>query len=172
VLITSEDRRRYLRDVLDELDRSLEEIEKEIEDAVREGLASGRKLFSKPFVAGVAMKVGPEGKPTVQFFGDAPLSSEGYRAPIHEQVLDEKSKVLRVIIELPGVEKNDILVSAADDRISVKAEKETRKYKADLALKKEIDPESGGAEYKNGILEISFSLKDKTNKGYRRVSVV
>ncbi len=168
----SEDRRRYLRDVLDELDRSVGEMEKEIEDAVRQGFAGGRRIFTKPFVAGLAMRVGPEGKPTIQFFGDSLLSSEGYRAPIHEQLVDEKGKTLKVIIELPGVEKNDIVASASDDRISVKAEKETRKYKAELSLKKEIDPESGKAEYKNGILEITFSLKDKTNKGYRRVSVV
>jgi len=168
----SEDRRKYLRDMLDELDRTFDEMEKEIEEAVRQGLATGRRLFSKPFVAGVAMNLGPEGKPSIQFFGDHPLSSEGFRAPIHEQLLDEKDGNIRLIIELPGVEKGDIELSASEDRIAIKAVKDARKYKTEFSLKRAVDPESGKAEYKNGILDIVFSLKDKTNKGYRRVSVV
>ena len=99
-------------------------------------------------------------------------SSEGSRSPIHEQVIDDNGKTLRVIVEMPGVEKSDIEIAASEDRVSIKAEKETRRYRSDFTLKKEVDPESGKAEYKNGILDLLFLIKDKTNKGYRRVSVV
>ncbi len=167
----SEDGRKHLRDVLDELDRFFEDMEKDIQDAVRQGLNSGQGFFGKPFVAGVQMRIGPEGKPSVQFFGDSP-QTEGYRAPMHEQLLDDEKGTLRLLVELPGVEKNDIEISAVDDRVALTAERETRKYKTEIPLRAAVDPDSGKAEYKNGVLEISFSLKDKTNKGYRRVSVV
>jgi len=54
----SDDTRRNLRDMLDELDRYFEELEKDIQDAVRERSA-GTKLFSKPFVAGFQLRIGP-----------------------------------------------------------------------------------------------------------------
>ncbi len=168
----SDDKRKTLRDVLDELDRSFEEMEREIEEAVRHGFEGGRKVFSRPFVAGISMGMGPEGKPTIQLFGNDPLSSEGFRSPIREQLIDENAKTLRLIVELPGVEKGNIEIAASDDRISIRAEKEARRYKSEFPLKREVDPESGRAEYRNGILDLVFSIKDKTNKGYKRVSVV
>ena len=51
----SDDKRKTLRDLLDELDRSFEEMEREIEEAVRHGFESGRKVFARPFVAGISM---------------------------------------------------------------------------------------------------------------------
>lgn len=167
-----EDRRKYLRDMLDELDRYLDELEREIQDAIRSSLDSSKKLFSKPFVAGITMRFGPEGRPLIEFFGDKASEEHGYRTPIYEQVIDDKDGRLRLIIELPGVEKGDIEISADEDEVRVKAERGNRKYMSTIELKREVNPETGVAEYKNGILEVSFLLKDKTNKGYRRVSVV
>ena len=168
----SDDKRKTLRDLLDELDRSFDEMEREIEEAVRHGFEGGRKVFSRPFVAGISMGMGPEGKPTIQLFGNDPLSGEGFRSPIREQVIDDNAKTLRVIVEIPGVEKNVIEIAASEDRVSIKAEKDARKYRSEFPLKREVDPESAKAEYKNGILDLFFLIKDKTNKGYRRVSVV
>ena len=51
----SDDSRKTLRDMLDEIDRYFEEFEKDIQDAVRERL-SGTKFLSKPFVAGFQMR--------------------------------------------------------------------------------------------------------------------
>jgi HSP20 family protein len=167
----SDEKRKNLRDVLDELDRYFEEFEKEIQDFVREGL-SGTKVLSKPFIAGFQMKVGPEGRPSIQFFGDQPMRGDGFRVPLTEQALDTKNGALRLVMDMPGVEKKDIEISATDSSAVVKAEGEGRKYKAEVQLKAQVEPESGKAEYRNGILEISFSLKDKTNKGFRRVNVV
>ena len=48
----------------------------------------------------------------------------------------------------------------------------TRKYRANIGLKAQVQPDSGKAECRNGVLDVSFSLRDKTNKGYRRVNIV
>lgn len=165
-----EDKRRHLRDSLDEIDRYFEELEKEFEDVVRKGLnlESGQP---GSFVAGFSMRVGPGEKPTIQFFGDSPTRAGGFRSPLTEQLVNEKDGTLRLVIDLPGVQKEDIEVSATGERAVVKAERKDRKYMTEVRLKREIDPEGGKAEYRNGVLEISFSLKDKDNKGYRRVDV-
>jgi HSP20 family protein len=167
----SDDPRKDLRDTLDELDRYFEELEKDIQEAVRKGITGTRSSFS-PFMAGFSFKLGPEGKPAIQFFGNNPAQTGGYTSPLSEQVLDEKNGKLRLILDMPGVEKGDIDLSVAEDNAVVKAERGERRYRAELKLKAEVEPESGKAEYKNGVLEISFSLRDKTNKGYRRVDIV
>ncbi|MDG6910028.1 MAG: Hsp20/alpha crystallin family protein [Nitrososphaerota archaeon] len=166
----SEDKRRDLRDMLDELDDYFESFQKDIEEAVKNSILGAER--SKPFIAGFSFNLGPEGKPSVQVFGNSPIAGDGARAPINEQVVDEKTGTLRLLLEMPGVEKDDISVETTEDSAVITAENEGRRYRAELDLKAPVRADSGKAEYKNGILEISFSLKDKTNKGFRRVNVV
>ncbi|MDA4124663.1 MAG: Hsp20 family protein [Thaumarchaeota archaeon] len=157
--------------MLDELDKYFEDFEKEVQEAVRSSLSSARSQ-SKPFMAGFSFKLGPEGKPTIQFFGDNPTQHDGYRSPMSEQFVDEKAGLLRVVLDMPGVEKGDIEVDATEESSVVRAERGNRKYRAEIPLKVEVEPDSGKAEYRNGLLEISFSLKDKANKGFKRVNIV
>jgi HSP20 family protein len=165
------DKRRDLRDALDEMEKYFDEFEKDIEETVKNAIF-GKEGQGRPFMAGFTFDMGPEGKPSVQIFGDNPIRKDGTRSPISEQVVDEKNGLLRVIIEMPGVEKDDIKVDATEDSAVITAEREEKHYRSELKLKAPVKPESGKAEYKNGMLEISFSLKDKANKGFRRVNVV
>ena len=167
----NEDKRRNLKDMLDELDKYFEEFEKDIQNFARNSISATR-VAAEPYIAGFSFRVGPEGRPHVQFFGDSPLRHNGFRIPMNEQLLEEKNNTLRVVLDMPGVDKGDILVDATDDRLIVTAERESRKYKAEIDLKAKVQPDSGMAEYKNGVLEISFSLRDKANKGYKRVNIV
>lgn len=165
----SDEKRRNLRDVLDDLDRYFEDFEKEIEEAVRNSIDSVR---AKPFMAGFSFQVGPEGKPVVQLFGDNPLRNGGYRSPLVEQMVDDKAGLLRIVLDMPGVEKSDIKVDAKEETAVVTAEAGGRKYRADVSLKQPVQPDSGKAEYRNGVLEISFSIRDNSNKGFKRVNIV
>jgi len=167
----SEDRRKDLRDMLDELEHYFGDFQKEIEDAVKSNIFGGDQS-SWPFVAGFSFNMGPEGKPSLQVFGNNPIRGDGFRSPINEQVVDQSNGALRILLEMPGVEKQDINVEATEDSAVITAENGEKKYRAELHLKVQVRPESGKAEYRNGMLEISFSLKDKANKGYRRVNVV
>jgi len=167
----SEDRRKDLRDMLDELNGYFENFEKDIEEAVKSSILGDDK-WARPFIAGFSFNVGPEGKPSVQLFGNNPGSGNGFRSPINEQVIDEKNGVLRLLLEMPGVEKRDIRVEATEDTAVITAENDDKKYRAEIDLNAGVRPDSGKAEYKNGMLEISFSLKDKANKGFKRVNVV
>jgi len=166
----SEDRRKELRDMLDELEHYFNDFQKEIEDAVKSNIFGGDQP-SWPFVAGFSFNMGPEGKPSLQVFGNNPIRGNGFRSPINEQVVDQNNGALHVLLEMPGVEKDDISVEATEESAVITAENGEKKYRAELHLDAQVRPESGKAEYKNGMLEISFSLKDKANKGFRRVNV-
>ncbi|MDG7029834.1 MAG: hypothetical protein JRN38_06260, partial [Nitrososphaerota archaeon] len=61
------DRRRDLRDMLDELDRYFEDFEKDIEDTVRNAFF-GHDRQGSPFIAGFTFNMGPGGKPSFQIF--------------------------------------------------------------------------------------------------------
>lgn len=165
------DKRKNLRDVLDELDHYFEELEKDVQDFVRKNV-DGRIDLANPFVSGFSMKMGPSEKPSIQFFGDSLMQNDGFRQPLSEQVLDEKSGTLSVVLDLPGVEKENIEISATERSLIVQASTGTRRYRSEQTLKAEVDPDSGKAECKNGVLQILFSLRDKSNKGARRVRVV
>ncbi|MDA4122343.1 MAG: hypothetical protein OK456_04080 [Thaumarchaeota archaeon] len=158
--------------MLDELDHFFDDFERSLENVIRSSVNTGQKVFSRPVVAGMAMGVGPEGKPTIHFFGDNLVGPNGFRAPIYEQVLDEKEGNLRLLVEIPGVEKEDVEISALPQKVSLGAEKGERKYKIDVPLEREIDPDSGTATLKNGLLEVIFKFREKTNKGYRSVKIV
>jgi HSP20 family protein len=158
--------------MLDEVDQYFEEFERAVEEVVRSSVNTGQKALSKPVVTGMAMGLGPEGKPRIQFFGDNLIGPDGFRAPIYEQVLDPKEGSLRLLIELPGVDKENVQLSALEDRVTVEAVAGDRRYKTEIELQRDIDPDSGEASYTNGLLEVAFKLRDNTNKGYRRVRVV
>ena len=166
----SEDKRKTMRDLMDDLDDYFEDLEREIQEVVKRNIDSAK--LDKPFVSGFTLNVGPEGKPSIQIFGDSPVRHDGFRSPINEQVVDLKEGLLRIILEMPGVEKQDIKVDATESTAEVTAEREEKRYRAQLTLKAPVEPDSGKAEYKNGMLEILFSLKDKANKGFKRVNVV
>src|SRR5271169_3966051 len=151
--------------MLDELDHYFEEFERSVEVAVKSSVNTGARAFSKPVVAGMAMGFGPDGKPRIQFFGDNLIGPDGFRAPIYEQVLDEKEGTLRLLVELPGVEKEDVQISALEDKVTLEAAKGDRMYRTEVVLQRDIDPDSGVASYKNGLLDVVFKLRDKTNKG-------
>ena len=156
--------------MLDELDKYFEEFEKDVQEVVRNSVSAVHSQ-AEPYMAGFSFRLSPEGRPNVQFFGDSPLHHDGFRSPMSEQILDEKNGLFKLVLDMPGVEKTDIEVEATEDRAVVTAERGPRKYKADIELKVQVQPEGGKAEYNNGVLEISFLLRDKTNKGYRRVNI-
>ena len=147
----SEDKRKDLRDVLDELDGYFESFQKDMEESIKNSILGVEKSV-RPFIAGFSFNLGPEGKPSMQVFGNNPISGDGFRSPINEQVVDDKTGTLRVLLEMPGVERQDIKVEATEDAAVITAENEGRKYRADIGLKSPVKPESGKAEYKNGIL--------------------
>ena len=102
-------RRDPWEDMFGSFDDEFEEMRRRM-DAMMEGFMSGEmEQIGQPMIYGFSMRVGPDGKPRIQEFGNTtpPRTDEaGRREPLTD-IIEEKDTV-RVIVELPGVEKDDI----------------------------------------------------------------
>jgi len=125
--------------------------------------------ISGPVFYGYTMTTGPDGKPVVEEYGNVKpdmLPTENKREPLIDTLVDEKEKTLKIIAEMPGVEKKDVnVVVGADKVIHIDAEHGEKKYHVKVPIKHKVDAESPKATYKNGILELTFKLEDEKSKG-------
>ena len=120
-----------------------------------------------PFVYGFSMRVGPDGKPHIEEFGNVPdkkgvheITSE--REPLTDVI--EGDDEVTVIAELPGVEKRDVKLEAEDESLSIKVDTPNRKYSKELALPCKVKTESIRATFNNGILEVKLKRSEKKAK--------
>lgn len=84
--------------------------------------------------------------------------------PFVDDVLDEKNKTLKLLAEMPGVEKQDIKVTVEDRTACISAERGDRKYLAEIPLKYRVDENSAKTTYANGVLEVTFALEKPAGK--------
>ena len=116
---------------------------------------------SGPLFYGCTMTVGPDGKPSVQEYGnvkpDHPHISDA-REAIVDTIVDEKEKVVKLIAEMPGVEKTDVKILFDKNVVDITAEHGEKKYHCKVPLQHKVDENSGKATYKNGILQLIFKL--------------
>ena len=154
----------------DEFDRifkkmssSFFDIDDIFEDFKENGFTSG------PFYYGYTMTVGPNGKPVVKEYGNVKpglLPSSDTREPIVDAIVDEKEKLVKLVAEMPGVEKTDVKILVQDKSVDISAEHGDKKYHAKVPIKHKVDENSAKASYKNGILELVFKLiEDEKPKG-------
>ena len=112
-----------------------------------------------PFIYGFSMKLGPDGKPIIREFGNVkklygrPLIEEE-REPLSDVFEDANS--VTVVVEMPGVNKEDIHVRVKNDLIIVTAQTGDRRYYKEIQLPAKVVPASAKAHYKNGVLELKF----------------
>jgi HSP20 family protein len=122
-----------------------------------------------PFYYGYTMTVGPNGKPVVKEYGNVRpglLPSADTREPIVDVIVDEKEKLVKLVAEMPGVEKTDVKILVQDKSVDISAEHDTKKYHVKVPIKYKVDENSAKASYKNGILELIFKLiEDEKPKG-------
>jgi len=123
---------------------------------------------SGPIFYGCTMTVGPDGKPVVQEYGNVkpdqlPISDT--REPIVDTIVDEKEKVVKLIVEMPGVEKTDVKIVVDNKIVDLSAEHGEKKYHVKVPLKHTVDENSAKASYKNGILQLVFKLVAEKQTG-------
>lgn len=169
-------------------ERMFEEQLKDLEsnapkDLVREYKTSdGTKVREVgPLVYGYSMTIGPDGKPVVREFGKVkpphtlgagtvtkPIIS-GEREPLVDVITSDNE--VKVTVEMPGVTKENIKISAYDNSVEVKSEDPQRKYHRVIEIPPEADIETVKSSYKNGILEIIFKKKEQTKPKGKDVKV-
>ena len=138
------------------------------EDLLRERtLPDGTKTKSwGPFVYGYSVTVGPDGKPKVREFGNFKAETrmgkpymdvKEKREPLAD-VINTDGEV-RVIVELPGVEKKDIKLSGTENKLTISVDTPERKYFKEVELPAKVDSKKATSKYKNGVLDITVPKK-------------
>ena len=154
----------------DEFDRIFKRMSSsffDIDDIAEEFKGKGSNF--SPFYYGYTMTVGPNGKPVVKEYGNVKpelLPSTDIREPIVDVIVDEKEKLVKLVAEIPGVEKTDVKILVQDKFVDISAEHGEKKYHVKVPIKHKVDENSAKASYKNGILELVFKLiEDEKPKG-------
>ena len=130
-----------------------------IDDVFEEFKGNGSE--SGPYYYGYTMTVGPDGKPVIKEYGNVKpglLQTSNTREPLVDTIVDEKEKIVKLIAEMPGVEKSDVKIVVENKVIDISAEHNEKKYHVKVPLQHKVDENSAKASYKNGVLQIIFKL--------------
>lgn len=122
-----------------------------------------------PFVYGFKYTLGPDRQPKYEEFGNVHLSPRGAIArESREPLVDimEGSDELKIIAELPGVQKEDIKLKTTDRTILITAGNGEYKYQKKLALPRAVQPETAKARYNNGVLEVTLKIRHPKEKDF------
>ena len=153
----------------EEIAKQFEELSKRAPEELQreQTLPDGTKVKSfGPFVYGYSMKVGPDGKPHVKEFGNfkaqtrlgkPQMDVKEEREPLTDVV--DAGEHVRVIVELPGVEKDAIKLSGTDDKLTISVETSERKYFKEVNMPAKVDVKKATSNYKNGVLDITVPKK-------------
>ena len=158
-------RRIRIDDIFEAMERMIEDLQNDVEQSFKE-LQNYSGFESRPLMYGFTMSIGPDGEPVVRTFGDKEITT-GCREPVYEQFVKNDTDELIVMIEMPGISRDDIELNVSDSKLIVTTSKAERKYKADIELKAQVDPQSAKASYRNGILSVTLRVKGKSNKGIK-----
>ncbi|HSB50089.1 MAG TPA: archaeal heat shock protein Hsp20 [Nitrosopumilaceae archaeon] len=129
---------------------------------------------SGPFYYGYTMTIGPDGKPVVKEYGNVRpglLPTSDTREPLVDTIVDEKEKLVKLVAEMPGVEKKDVKIVVDGKLVNIDAEHGEKKYHAKVPIKHKVDENSVKASYKNGILEIIFKSQEEEKPKGKTVEV-
>ena len=130
-------------------------------------MPDGRKVKQwGPFVYGYSVTIGPDGKPQIKEFGNVKPGTQMGRPKIEvkeqrEPLVDilETNGEVKVVAELPGVDKQDIKLYGTERSITVSVDTPQRKYHKEIQLPMKVDPKVARSAYKNGVLEITMPRK-------------
>ncbi len=166
-------------EMMKEMEKMMQDAFKNIEQQVPKNLVKERRMNDGsivremgPIVYGYSVKIGPDGKPIVRKFGNidafpnilgGSLTVKEEREPLVDIIKGESE--LRIVAEVPGVNKEDLRVTANENLITIESVTGQPHYHKAVELPEEVDPNTAKSTYKNGILEVSFKRKSKSAAG-------
>ena len=127
-----------------------------------------------PYYYGYTVTVGPDGKPLVREYGNVRpglLPTADTREPLVDVIVEDKEKALKIVAEMPGVEKKDIKIVVEGRTVNLDAEHGDKKYRTKVPIKHKVEEDSVKATYANGILEVRFKLEEEEKPKGKTVEV-
>ena len=154
-----------------EFERMMEEEIKELTSKIPREYIRERKLPDGttvrewgPFVYGYSITIGPDGKPQIREFGNVKPTRFGPRIREEREPLVDvyvTNGEVKVIAELPGVNKEDIQLHGTEDTLTISVDTPERKYYKEVKLPAKVDPKEAKTSYKNGVLEVTLPKKEE-----------
>jgi HSP20 family protein len=175
-----------MRDMEQMMEREFDEFKTRIpEDLKRERKLPDGSIIPEwgPFVYGYSMTIGPDGKPKIREFGNIKPSSDPESCRLDQPCLDVKQEreplvdivdtdgEIKVIVELPGVEKESIKLSGTENRLTISVDDPERKYYKEIDIPTKVDPKKAKTSYKNGVLETTFPKIEEKKRGREEIKV-
>jgi len=157
-----------------EMEERMEEEFKDFTKKVPKDYVKERKLPDGstvkefgPFVYGYSLKFGPDGKPEIREFGNIRKSLKGpevkeEREPLVDVV--ETNSEIRVVVELPGVEKTDIKLHGTEESLEISVDTPQYKYYKEVTLPVKVRVKEAKSSYKNGVLEVILPKAEPPEK--------
>jgi HSP20 family protein len=162
-------------DMFREMEKMMDEELKNFTEKVPKEYVKERKLPDGstikelgPFVYGYSMKIGADGKPEIQEFGNIKKGLKGTpqvkeeREPLVD-IVDAEGEV-HVVVELPGVEKTDIKLHGTEDSLTISVDTPQNKYYKEVELPAKVRIKEAKSTYKNGVLEVIVPKAEANNK--------
>lgn len=109
-------------------------------------------------VYGFTMRVGGEGVPKVEPFGNLRPGRKGEAVvePTREPIIDvlEEDGCVRIVAEMPGVDEPDIGYDLEEDSVTLRALHGDRRYEKKIDLPSKVLSEGAHQSFRNGIFEL------------------
>lgn len=156
----------FLGPFFEDIDREFDQMRESL-SRMLQNMQEGSLDPEDPFVYGFSVRMGEDGQPTFEEFGNVNAASQ----PGTEVGLDEAREPLvdvqespekvTVTAELPGVEKDDIQLRAKEDQLVVRVESNGRQFFKRVDLPTRVEPGTTNATYKNGVLDVVVEKSDE-----------
>ncbi|PSQ10397.1 Hsp20/alpha crystallin family protein [Halobacteriales archaeon QS_7_69_60] len=85
----------------------------------------------------------------------------GFGGDAHVSVYETDERV-RVVADMPGVDKDDIDIKCDGRHVTISASTEVSDYRERVELPARVDEHSASATFNNGVLEIEFDRADSS----------
>jgi HSP20 family protein len=91
--------------------------------------------------------------------GGVDVGDPGFGSDTHVDIFETEESV-RVVADMPGVEKDHIGLSCDGEALTISADSDHRAYDERVDLPTRVDEHSARATYNNGVLEVTFERAD------------
>jgi len=86
----------------------------------------------------------------------------GFGDDVHVDIHETPDEI-RVVADLPGVEKEALSLQCDGETLTVSAASDRREYDERLRLPGRVDPDSATATFNNGVLEVVFDRAESAD---------
>ena len=157
-------------DIFTEFDRMFEDIRQSM-DLMRS--QTGLTPESMPLSYSYRVVIGPNGERQVsERFDDqrddGPDPDSG-REPLTD--VREREDGVTVIMQLPGLSREDIGLEVLDKVLVIRVDCATRRFEREVELPCTVKSSTAGVEYRNGVLEVTLNKPTSKRKRGSKVKV-